>query len=391
MKISVKFPNKQFAVDLETFRCRLKSFLPIIDRYISKELLLTCFSVTLILMLILLSSTLARLLGKAADGSIPSDAIMPLLTITGARYLILLLPLSLYLGVLLSFSRLYKDNEMAALGACGVGLKRFYRPLMLVVIPITLFVMFLTLYAMPWIGQKAQLLKAEIESRSELTGLVAGRFNEAGDSNAIMFLERQSSDGHHMENVFMHQDMDNNQARVETAASASRYKDEKGRNFILFMNGQHYQGQAGKSNYQIIKYEKHGIYLPESEVNAPTARRDAMLTSELWQSSHPVHKAELQWRLSIPLATLLLAVLALPLSYTTPRKGRYSKLALAILIYLVYSNLLGVGQTWVEQNKVPSALGIWWVHGFVIILILFWWIRRAGGLTTVLHRNGSRT
>ncbi|HEY9052020.1 MAG TPA: LPS export ABC transporter permease LptF, partial [Gammaproteobacteria bacterium] len=296
----------------------MKSIFPIIDRYISKELLLTCLAVTLVLMLILLSSTLARLLGKAAEGSIPSDAVLPLLTITGARYLILLLPLSLYLGVLLSFSRLYKDNEMAALGACGVGLKRFYRPLMIVVIPITLFVMFLTLYAMPWVGQKAQLVKAEIESRSELTGLVAGRFNESGNGDAIMFLERQSSDGHHMENVFMHQALDQNQARVETAASASRYKDDKGRNFILFMNGQHYQGQAGKSNYQIIKYEKHGIFLPESEVSTPATRRDAMPTTELWKSAHPVHKAELQWRLSIPLATFLLAVLALPLSYTTP-------------------------------------------------------------------------
>ncbi len=368
----------------------MKSFFPIIDRYISKELLITCLGVTLVLMLILLSSTLARLLGKAADGSIPMDAVMPLLTITGARYLILLLPLSLYLGVLLSFSRLYKDNEMAALGACGVGLKRFYRPLMIVVIPITLFLFFLTLYAMPWIAQKSQKVKAEIESRSQLSGLVAGRFNEAANGNGIMFLERQSSDGHQMENVFMHQAMDNNQAQVETAASARRYKDDKGRNFILFMDGQHYQGQAGKSNYQIIKYEKHGIFIPENEVNTKATRRDAMFTSELWQSTQPLHRAELQWRLSIPLATFLLAVLALPLSYTTPRKGRYSKLALAILIYLIYSNLLGVGQTWVEQQKVPAVIGIWWVHGFAVILILLWWIRRAGGFATVIHRSGVR-
>lgn len=368
----------------------MKSFFPIIDRYISRELLLTSLGVTLVLMLILLSSTLARLLGKAADGSIPTDAVLPLLTITGARYLILLLPLSLYLGVLLSFSRLYKDNEMAALGACGVGLKRFYRPLMVVVIPITLFLLFLTLYAMPWIAQKAQQVKADIESRSQLSGLVAGRFNEAGDGDAIMFLERQSSDGHHMENVFIHQGLENNQARVETAASARRYKDDKGRNFILFMDGQHYQGQAGKSNYQIIEYEKHGIFIPENEVSNQATRRDAMLTSELWQSSHPVHQAELQWRLSIPLATFLLAVLALPLSYTTPRKGRYSKMALAILIYLMYSNLIGVGQTWVEQQKVPGALGIWWVHGFAIGLIVFWWIRRAGGLAVVIQRSGAR-
>ncbi|TNF33912.1 MAG: LPS export ABC transporter permease LptF [Gammaproteobacteria bacterium] len=369
----------------------MKSFFTIIDRYISKELLLTCLAVTLVLMLILLSSTLARLLGKAADGSIPSDAVLPLLSITAARYLILLLPLSLYLGVLLSFSRLYKDNEMAAMGACGIGLKRFYRPLMIVVIPVTLLVSFLTLYAMPWIAQKGQLIKAEIESRSELTGLIPGRFNESSDGNAIMFLERQSSDGHHMENVFMHQSLDADRSQVETAARASRYRDEQGRHFILFIDGQHYQGQPGKRDFQIVQYEKHGIYLPESAVPEQSTHRDAMLTRELWQSEHPLHQAELQWRLSIPLATLLLAILALPLSYTTPRKGRYSKLALAILIYLMYSNLLGVGQTWVEQQKVPAMLGIWWVHGFAVLLILFWWMRRAGGFRMLMQRNGAAT
>jgi len=102
----------------------LKRYFTIIDRYISKELLLTWLAVTLVLMLILLSGTLVRLLGRAAEGLIPNDVVWTLLLFTGARYLILLIPLSLYLGVLLSFSRLYKDNEMAALGACGMGLKR---------------------------------------------------------------------------------------------------------------------------------------------------------------------------------------------------------------------------------------------------------------------------
>lgn len=148
----------------------LKRHFTIIDRYISKELLLTWLAVTLVLMLILLSGTLARLLGKAAEGSIPGEAVWPLLMFTGARYLILLVPLSLYLGVLLNFSRLYKDNEMAALGACGVGLKRLYRPLLIVVIPATLLLAYLTLFVMPWVSQQAELLKLEIDNQSQLSG-----------------------------------------------------------------------------------------------------------------------------------------------------------------------------------------------------------------------------
>jgi len=355
-----------------------KRYFSIIDHYVSKELLLTWLSVTLILMLILLSSTLARLLGKAADGILPSDAVLPLLAITGARYLILLIPLSLYLAVLLTFSRLYKDNEMAALGACGVGLGRLYRPLLIIVIPVSLLIMLMTLYVMPLVSQQAQILKSEIESRSELSGLVAGRFNQSHDGDAIMFLEQQSRDGKNMENVFLHQNLEKS-SHIETASMARRYKDEKGRKFILFLNGRHYEGSAGQSDYRITQYEKHGIYVPESETNLQRTRRDAISTSELWRSDSAVYKAEFQWRLSIPLATLLLAILALPLSYTTPRKGRYSKLALAILIYLIYSNLLGVGQTWVEQQKVPGWLGMWWVHAFGVVLIIYWLLKRNGG------------
>jgi lipopolysaccharide export system permease protein len=357
-----------------------KPYFSIIDRYVSRELLLTWLAVTLVLMLILMSSTLARLLGKAAEGAMPSDAILPLLGITGLRYFILLLPMSLYLGVLLCFSRLYKDNEMAALGACGVGMRRLYRPLLIIVVPVSVSILWLTLYAMPWVSQQTQLMKSEISNRSEISGLVAGRFNQSRSSNAIMFIERQSDDGRAMNNVFIYQQQQNQQS-VETAALATSYTDKNGRKFIVFENGQSYQGQPGQSNYRIIQYEKHGIHVPESELAAmPVTRKEALLTADIWRSEVPAHRAEFQWRLSIPIATLLMAVLALPLSYTTPRKGRYSKLALAILLYLIYSNLLGVGQNWVEFEKAPPWLGMWWVHGFAAMLIVYWWSRRAGGV-----------
>ena len=236
----------------------------------------------------------------------------------------------------------------------------------------------LTLFIMPGISQQAQILKAEIENRSELSGLEAGRFNASSDGNAIMFLEKQSDDGEHMENVFVHQKAKDSTS-VETATTASRFIDEHQRQFILFENGSQYEGTPGQSDYRITQYERHGIYVPENELVNHIKRRDALATADLWNSIRPGDRAELQWRLSIPLATLLMAILALPLSYTTPRKGRYSKLALAILIYLFYSNMLGIGETWVQQQKVPDWLGLWWVHGCLLVLIALWLVRRSGG------------
>ncbi len=369
-----------------------KPFFTIIDRYISKEILLTWLAVTLVLMMILLSGTLARLLGKAAEGAIPSDAIWMLLLFTAARYLILLIPLSLFLGILLCFSRLYKDNEMAALGACGVGFMQLYRPLLMVVIPVSVLLFYLTLFVMPLVSQQAENLKAELESRSELSGLVAGRFNTSRKGGATMFLQQQSEDGKYMKNVFLHQTIPPKPNKpttehLETAEQASRYKDEQGRDFMLFKQGYHYEGIPGRSDFRITQYEKKGVYLPDTEVQHKSSAKKALDTIALWNSDRADHRAELHWRLSLPIGAILLAILALPLSYTTPRKGRYSKLALAILIYLIYSNLLGVGQTWVENNQVPQWLGIWWVHGFALLLIAYWLIRRSGGVRQLLKQQ----
>jgi len=369
-----------------------KHYFPIIDRYVSKELLLTWLAVTLVLMLILLSSTLVQLLGKAAQGRIPGDAVWPLLMFTGGRYLIVLIPLSLYLGVLLTFSRLYKDNEMAAMGACGIGLMRLYRPLLMIAIPASALLMYLTLFLMPWVSQQAELLKNDIKNRSELSGLVAGRFNASKKADAIMFLQRQSDDGSQMHNVFLHRAVKNGATNkestntldnIESADLARQYTDDRGRHFILFENGQLYEGEPGHSDFRITRYEKKGVYIAEQPKAQISRRKKAVPTVDLWNSKRVDYRAELHWRLSLPIGAFLLAVLALPLSYTTPRKGRYSKLALAILIYLIYSNLLGIGESWVEKKKVPEWLGLWWVHGFAVSLIIYWWIKRAGGFKQI--------
>jgi lipopolysaccharide export system permease protein len=360
-------------------------FIPVIDRYVSRELLVTWLAVTLVLMLILLSSALARLLGKAADGSIPADVVFPLLTITGTRYLILLVPMSLYLGVLLTFGRLYRDNEMAALAACGIGMPRLYRPLLMIALPVALFMLVMTVAIMPEIAKQSERLMAEIENRSELSGLAAGQFNQSRDGETVVFLDRQSSDGKILNNLFVQQIM-NDSVQVETALRAQQYRDEQGRQYILFGDGRHYKGEPGQANYRIVEYARHGIYLQDNDVVEPVLQRDAMTLQELLAADDISYRAELQWRLSIPLATLFLAVLALPLSYTSPRKGRYAVLALAILLYLIYSNLLGVGESWFRHGKSPEWLGLWWVHGFGVMLILFWWTRRAGGVLQVYRQ-----
>lgn len=355
----------------------------ILDRYIGKELMWTWLSVTVVLMVIMLSGTFAQLLNQAAKGAIPGDAIFMFMLYTGAQNLIFLLPFSLYLGILMCFGRLYKDNEMAALGACGVGYAQLYRIILMLAVPVSVFMLVMTLFTMPWLIAQGEILRNDIENRSELSGLMAGRFNPSSDGRSVLFMERQSSDGKRMENVFLQQNKPDGQS-VETADRASKFRDDKGRNFILFENGHYYEGRAGESDFTLVDYKRHGVFLPENTYQPRITRKNALPTSVIWQSSNLVYKAELQWRFSLPLATLLLAVLALPLSYTTPRKGRYSKILPAIVIYLVYSNLLGVGQKWMETGKLPEWMGLWWIHAGAVLVILLWWIRRMGGLVNTV-------
>jgi len=361
----------------------IQRYLSILDRYIAKELLFTWMAVTVVLVLILISTTLANLLGQAANGVIPDDAILPLLLMTGLRYFISISPLALYLSVLLTFSRLYKDNEMSAISACGISLMRLYRSLMILVIPVTLMVLLLTLFVRPWIVQQSDLFKVEVENRSDLSGLVAGQFNKT--DKAVMFMEKLSDDGRKMDGVFLRQSKQNNTA-IETSKQLQRFEDKQGRNFIVFVDGQYYNGIAGQADYSITRYQKHGVYVPNNKQVKQRTRSESLSSLALWNSNNSWYQAELQWRLSMPVLTFLLAVLALPLSYTTPRKGRYSKLALAIFIYLLYANLTGVAQNWVEQQKVPQWLGMWWIHSFSLVLIVILLVKRYGGFKSVFSR-----
>ena len=357
----------------------------ILNRYIGRELLLTWLSVVLVLMLILSSGSLTALLSKASNGLLPSDAIGPLLAIAAARYLIFIVPLSMFIGVLLSFGRLYKDNEMAALSACGVSFFRLYRPLLTIVIPVSLCLGILTFHVMPWLADMGQRLQSDMENRSTLTGLIAGRFNPAGSEDSVIFLERQSKDGKSMENVFLQGDNEQGMD-VQTASTARRIRDDENRQFVLFGEGHLYQGKPGDSGYRITHYHRYGIFVPDTETDFKTSRTDGLPTEKLWNSDQPRYQAELQWRIAMPVATFIMAIMALPLSHTTPRQGRYARLAVAILIYLFYSNLLTIGQKWMGSGKTPEWIGLWWIHIVPLFIILYLWIRRLGGFRNLYRR-----
>lgn len=341
----------------------------IIDRYISQEIIVSWLSVLFVLVMVVASADAVHMLSWVAEGRIPADVLVALLIINLYEFSVMLVPLSLLLGVLLAFGRLYKDSEMTAVMSAGLGPVHWYRPLLLIALPVSLMSLVLTHFLLPSVAEQRDQIMTDVKNRTELSTLFAGRFNQSKEGNAIFFLESQSKDGRVMEHVFHRQSRDG-VAHVDVAKRARNQTSENGHDYIVMENGTHYEGEPGSGQYRITDYAEYGVYVPESNVIASNTSVKAMSSKDLWHSNVPLHKAELQWRITIPVATFIIAMLALPLSYTTPRSGRYANLALAILLYLVYSNLLGMAKTWLIKGQVPIWIGTWWVHGLALIMLV---------------------
>ena len=362
--------------------------LTIIDKYIAKELLTVCLAVYFVLLIIVLSTEIVHLLKWASQGVIPLSAFLSYLFNSLFEFSIILIPLSMLMGILLAFGRLYSDSEMAAIMSAGIGPLQWYRPLMLIAIPATLLLLVLLVYGRPAIAYQRALIHAEVRSQSQLDTLLVGQFNRAGKGGAILFLESGDDSDQQISNVFFQQHREKT-SHVDLAESTSNYEHDNGRRYMMMHGGTHYVGNAGNANFKIMKYKDYGVHV---ETKSVTPRTSVKMKSvvELWHSTIPEDKAELQWRLTLPLATIIVAFMALPLSHTKPRSGRYSKLAISLIIYLLYSNLLGVGKTWIAQEKIPVWIGTWWVHLIAIIITLVL-LKRSGYLSGIgLNKTGSK-
>ena len=361
--------------------------LTIIDKYIAKELLVSYLSVLFVLLIIVLSTELVHLLKWVSQGVIPISVLLTYLTNSFFEFIVVLIPLSLLMGVLTAFGRLYRDSEMAAIMSAGIGPVQWYRPLMMIAVPTTILVLLLMLFFRPVLAQQRALIWAEIKSQAEVDTLLVGQFNRASTGGGVLFLESSDDEGDRVDNVFFQQRHDG-KSHIDLAAGTNSYYNDAGHRYMMMHDGTHYIGDAGDADFKVIKYKDYGVYITKKQVQVERSERTKNI-SELWNSENPRDQAELQWRFALPLATIIVAFMALPLSHTDPRSGRYAKLILALVLYLVYSNFLGIGRAWIVQEKVPLWVGTWWVH-LIAIGFTFYLLKRSGYLPD-LRKSGSLT
>lgn len=353
--------------------------LSVIDRYVLREILQTWGAVTAVLLLILVTNTLAYMLGKVVEGELAGDAVLPIVLTNVSTYVVTLVPLGLYLGLLLAFGRMYAESEMAAMAACGVGFARLYRPVMIAGLVAAALTAALTVWVSPWASRLEHEIQVRMAARSDLAGIAPGRFNRAADGRVVLFAERRNEAGDRLREVFVEAtDPDGTTHIVRAEVAVERIDADTGWRFLEFRDGNRYTGAPGSSEFRVVEFERHGVRVPEPSVQPGDVGRDGMTIRELLGSGSRAAIAELHWRMAMPLACLLLAFAAVPLSHTTPRKGRYGKIAVALLIYLVYTNVMVLARDALAKGDVPLALGMWWAHGLALAFVVALLVHRSG-------------
>ncbi len=358
----------------------------IIWRYLTKEVYGTLLATTAIVLIILISNQFIHYLDQAAAGNLPLKTVMQVMSLQVPLLLGILLPLGLFLGILLAYGRLYADSEMLVMFACGMSKKQLLTVTLIISTLISLVVAFLMMWLEPkMVGIKRHVLQ-QAASSSPLERIYPDQFMSLKNGEIIVYVKEIGDTRQSVGNVFIAEHDQSNNWNVIMANAAEQRDNADGR-YIVFKDGKRYTGTPGKLDYQVTDFNEYGVRL-DAPVLTPPARADSMSMAELWRlrDQNLDYAAELQWRISLPLSVLILSLIALPLSQVKPRHGRYAQLIPAIIIYIIYADLLFLSQAWIKKGAIGIFPGMWWVHAIMLLLATFlltrfferrFWERRA--------------
>lgn len=366
----------------------------IVDRYLARETALTVGAVTGVLMLILMSNKFASLLGDAAAGRLPRETVFALLGLASIKFFIVVVPVATFLAIMMALGRLYRDSEMTTLMACGVGPMQVYRPLMAIGLLLAVGLGALSLYVSPWAERMTHIVNSSGARSAEVGSFESGRFKVDDNGQGALYAEHVSQDGKQLSKVFM-QGPSGDLMAVVIADTGHRQEDPKQPNggMMILDDGWRYEGVPGKADYRLVKFAEHGIVINPPQPDNGLDSYDAYPTAQLLRIHDLKSASELQWRLSVPLSVLLLTLLAVPLAKTSPRQGRYGKLLVAILVYVIYYNIGILARVWLQKGITPALIGMWWVDLLFVVAVWLLLVQQYGmhGLFTApWGERGSR-
>jgi len=325
---------------------------------------------------ILMSNQFAEVLGDAAGRELPREAVFTVFGLSALRYLSLLAPVAVFLGIMLALARLNRDSETAALNSCGIGPTEMMMPIGLMTLIVAAATAWLTLVSAPASMRQIETIRHEAREALELHAIEPGRFIQSEADNAVLYAERVEGDN--VYGVFWSNEVDG-RVVVVVAESGRRIEDPAtGALSFVLNNGTRTEGVPGQLDFSVMEFREHGLPIRTPDGGDFEESIEMRTFPSLLASSDPLSAAELQGRIAVPLSLIILALLAVPLSRSSPREGRYARVGVGLLVYFIYANMLSVARVWVEREAVPGWLGTWWVHGTIAGFALILFARDAG-------------
>ena len=353
-------------------------------RTLLREFATLATAVFLSLFLIAITTRLIRLLGHAAGGKIPSDAVVAFLGFSALGVLPVLLSLTLFITVLLALNRAWRDSEMVIWFSSGLSLAAWLRPVLIFAAPLVFVIALLSLVISPWSAQMAEQYRSRLDSRDDISRVEAGTFGESRSKDRVFFVESVAGDKSSVQNVFVSSVQHRRTGVMMSERGFTEYAPN-GDRFLVMLSGRRYEGVPGDADFSVAEYDRYATRIQAKEGDEPEATQKSLSTLGLVENPTRVNLGELLWRVGVPLSALILALLAVPLSFVNPRAGRSINLLFALLTYMVYSNLLSISQARVAQGKLAFSTGWWLVHvlmGLVLMALFaqrlspYWRLRR---------------
>ncbi len=342
----------------------------IFERAARREFAQAAAGISIALLAILLSTQLIRLLKDAAGGRIAPEAVASLLGFAALNYLPVLLTLSLFVTIVMTMSRSYRDSEMVVWLSCGQPLTAWIRPVMRFSLPVIAVIAVLSGFLSPWARYQSADYKQKLSARSELSQVSPGAFREAQNGQRVFFIEALDEGASQIGNVFVASVQDG-KLGVVMSDSGHQETAENGDRFVVLERGRRYEVEPGTPEFKVMAFERYRVRTEDGEAKPAERLPNRLPFDELLADGSNKARGELLWRVGMPLSAVVLVLLAIPLSFVNPRAGRSANTLIAILVYAIYNNFLSVSQAWVTQGKLPFWIGLWAVHA-VMLVPLFW-------------------
>lgn len=355
-----------------------------ISRYLEKEIFYHMISITSIMVFIFICNRMIRFLQFLAEGKYGADFLIHMVLLQIPILFGLFLSLGLFLGILLSFGRLYVDSEMIVLLSCGISRKQ----LLSIVLKISTIVFFviamLVFFLNPYIEQRQDKLLKIIQTKTIFQTILPGQFQSSSEDQEVFYIKKMDPDRTTLGDLFIAERIKNddnhltpNWAVLSAKSGYQKFDPETLDHFMVAVNGKRYEGIPGEQNFEITHFHEYGLRLPSPSFGKYDVKAKSLPTLDLIKSVRlsKADMAELQWRISMPITAVVLTLLAIPLSRVRPRHGRFGKLWIAIIIYIIYANLLLLTRNWISESIIPAWIGMWWVH-IIFFISSFWLLQR---------------